>query len=386
MKNNSMGRLILTNGLPGSGKSTWAVEQINKNPENICRSNRDDIRSTLFGDSYHDKVPDKKSENQVSQVQQQQIKNALGKGKTIIVDDTNLNIRKINILANIAKNYGVVPEFESFDVPVEECKRRNRLRAEQGGRFVPEEVIDGMSKNSYSDGHIKDFVMGSNGFACAVPKRTPGMSLIDDFNEQATKNYPVNGKSVVILDLDGSLFNNANDAYRFLNNPQGKKKDYASFYNNIVNAPVNQQVKTLVNSMRDNDNINVFAVTGRSDDYAAATIKAVEASGAKISKLFMKREQDFRPSSDHKLDVLKKFKKDGLVVVHAIDDREKDIRMFESNGVMVTRVDVPVISLDNIDNVPEPHVNSFYGSGHCMRCGSKLKNGGNLGKICATKI
>ena len=40
-----MKRIILTRGIPASGKSTWAKQEVLKDPEHSIRINRDDLRN-----------------------------------------------------------------------------------------------------------------------------------------------------------------------------------------------------------------------------------------------------------------------------------------------------------------------------------------------------
>lgn len=388
--------LVITHGLPGSGKTTMAMEKLQEDPQNVIRANRDDIREKLFGASYHSKTPDKKSEQQVSQVQQEIIKQGLRENKTVIVDDTNLNTRRIKPLLDMAKKYNAKIEQIHANVPIEECKRRNKKRGDAGGRRVPEFVIDQMAENAYSkDGQLKEFVIAKNGNVFAVDRVTPGMKKIDFFNTAASAKNPIQGKGVVFLDMDGTLFNNEIDSARYLSQP-GQKKDFHNFYVGIKKAPVNQAVLQLANNLRKNDGLNIFAVTGRSDDYADAlidalsrsnVIDALSRSNVNVSQLIMKREGDFRPSSEHKEDTVRKVREQGLAVVYAIDDRDQDLQMFNRLDVPTAYVNKPVIDPLNIpDSVPEPTVNTVYGSGYCIRCGSYLKNGGNIGKVCATKV
>ena len=42
-----MKKLILTRGIQGSGKSTWARQWVEEDPENRVRINNDDIRNML---------------------------------------------------------------------------------------------------------------------------------------------------------------------------------------------------------------------------------------------------------------------------------------------------------------------------------------------------
>lgn len=382
------GKMVLTFGLPGSGKTTHALKMVDEDPQNIIRANRDDLRTILApeGEKYHSGAPRKDVENNVSHVQQEIIRKGLREGKTVIVDDTNLNPRRVKPLVELARKYKAEIEQVHVDVPVEECIRRNNKRGDEGGRRVPEEVIRGMAKNAYGkDGHLKEFIIGDNGTVHTAEQTTPGMKKIDEFNNRSMVKNPPKGKAVVILDMDGTLFNNEADSARYLGQ-EGQKKDFHSFYTNITKAPVNSKVRNLVNSMYDNDDLTIIAVTGRSDDYAAELIEALDNSGAKVSQLIMKKEGDNRPSNEHKRSTIKKLQEQGLIVAHAVEDRDMDLKMLAKQGIMTTQVHKPVVDPSNIlDEYPEPEINTVYGSGHCIRCGSKLKNGGNIGRVCATK-
>lgn len=382
------GKMVITFGLPGSGKTTKALEMVNEDPQNIIRANRDDLRTILApeGEKYHSGTPRKDVENNVTHVQQEIIRKALREGKTVIVDDTNLNPRRVKPLVELARKYKAEIEQVHVDVPVEECIRRNNKRGDEGGRRVPEEVIRAMAKKAYGrDGHLKEFIIGDNGAIHVAERTTPGMEKIDEFNNRSMSKNPPKGKAVVILDMDGTLFNNDVDSVKYLSQ-EGQKKDFHSFYTSVTEAPVNTKVRDLVNSMYDNDDLTIVAVTGRSDDYAAELIEALDNSGAKVSQLIMKKEGDNRPSNEHKKATIKKLQDQGLIVAHAIEDRGMDLKMYTLQGIMTTQVINPKIKPNNIlESYPEPEINTVYGSGHCIRCGSKLKNGGNIGRVCATK-
>lgn len=378
--------MILTIALPGAGKSTWANGVRFKDPAKYAIVERDEIRETLYGKEYHEKGPNKKKEAQVTAVHYSMIERAFKNGQKVIVSDTNLNSYTLTNLAKIARKHGKTVSTKHFNVPVEECKRRNKARGAAGGREVPDDVIDGMAKRGYSDdGNIKEFLIGNNGVVSAVPRISEGMKIVAAFDSRMSEKYPIEGKAVAILDMDGTLFNNEKDSQFYLNTSD--KKDYKGFYKSIESAPVNSNVVKLVNDMRENG-INIIAVTGRTDDYANELISAIDRSGAKISKLIMKRTGDSRPSSEHKYDVINRLQDDGFAIVHAIDDREMDIRMFQSRGISTSIVNKPLVDLNNIqESYPEPDVNTTYGAGFCLRCGSKLKDPNKtIGDRCRTRV
>lgn len=383
------GKLVITHGLPGSGKSTWAEQQVAESPETRIRVNRDDIRTIRFGAKYHkqDKY-DKRDESEVTRIQQELLREGFRKGKTVYSDDTNLNQRLLPNLIKLARDYGAEIEQEYFNVPVEECKRRNHARGKAGGRLVPDFVIDGMAERGYSaDGNIKEFIISDSGSVWAVDRMTPGMKLIEDFNTRALEKYPFLGAACNVVDIDGTLANNARDADIAFGGP-GKKKNFPHFYRSIKNAPVNGTVRDLANMMRDEDRINQLVMTGRSDECAEELLDFIERSGTKISMVMAKREGDFRSDSEYKPEALKMLQSRGLIVVHAIDDRPRSIAHWEKAGVLVSRVDYhePVDPSTGPREYPEPFVDTIYASGYCIRCGSALKSGGNIGPKCRTKI
>ncbi len=77
-----MRKVILTRGVAGSGKSTWAKQQVQAHPEQYVRVNKDSLRYMLFGSVYnHDK------EQLVLRIRDEIILLALQNGYDVIVDD-----------------------------------------------------------------------------------------------------------------------------------------------------------------------------------------------------------------------------------------------------------------------------------------------------------
>lgn len=124
-----MAKMIILAGLPGAGKSTLAKKMV-KQDSTYVRVNLDDIRSML-GTSDFDK------EKLVEQIELTSITYAFNQKYNVIVDDTNLNPKKINKLKAIAKQYDAEIDYKLISTDVEECIRRDALRE----RPVGEDVI-----------------------------------------------------------------------------------------------------------------------------------------------------------------------------------------------------------------------------------------------------
>ena len=77
--------LFMLKGLPASGKSTWAKAKMAEHPGSCKRVNKDDLRAMLdLGKWSQD------NEKFVLSVSRSIVDGALGHGKHVIVDDTNL--------------------------------------------------------------------------------------------------------------------------------------------------------------------------------------------------------------------------------------------------------------------------------------------------------
>lgn len=147
-----MPKIILTRGIQGSGKSTWAKKWVEEDPEHRVRWNNDDFRRML-GPYW---VP--KRENLVSVGMSDFIYNSMVLGYDIVIDNMNLNPKhwdSIRDLLNNLKNDAFIKvskrfytlEFKDFfDVSLEECIERDSKRENPIGEKVITETY-----NRYKD-------------------------------------------------------------------------------------------------------------------------------------------------------------------------------------------------------------------------------------------
>lgn len=128
------GIIILTVGIPASGKSTWAKKYAleNKDCVRICR---DDYRLML--DPSYDHRP--AIEMLVNDLVDNAIKSALRKGFNVILDQTNTRLKYFKKTYNFCKTLANV-EIKLFDITLEEALKRNRER----DRVVDEDAIMNM--------------------------------------------------------------------------------------------------------------------------------------------------------------------------------------------------------------------------------------------------
>lgn len=129
-------------GLPASGKTTFALEELAKNPHWLVRVNKDDLRAMT-----NNSVWSKWNEKMILEIRDTIITEALMSGKHVIVDDTNLNPVHITRFREIARSLAhknvqvVIKDFRH--VPIETCIERDKARAKPVG----EDVIRKMAKD-----------------------------------------------------------------------------------------------------------------------------------------------------------------------------------------------------------------------------------------------
>jgi predicted kinase len=137
--------LTVTRGLPGSGKTTWALKQLAGRAGPLVRVNRDEIRAMLHGGQ-----PWSQALEKVTLVARNALIRALLQhGASVICDDTNLDqatVDRLEAVAWLATGGGCNFHVEDLrHVPVDVCVERDRRRGEDGGRSVGEQVIRKMA-------------------------------------------------------------------------------------------------------------------------------------------------------------------------------------------------------------------------------------------------
>ena len=127
--------VIITVGLPASGKTTWTNEWIDTHPDYV-NINRDDIRLMLQGRKRYAKFS-KWRESIVTYTAAMMAQEALGQGKSIIVSDTNLNPGRNTFWKGVADDYNATYREQLFtDIHYGECLDRDARREFPVGQRV----------------------------------------------------------------------------------------------------------------------------------------------------------------------------------------------------------------------------------------------------------
>lgn len=128
-------KILVLKGLPASGKSTYAKELV-ETGGNWKRVNKDDLRDMIDCGKWSGK-----NEKFILKMRNWVIIEALNAKYNVVIDDTNLHPKHLQEIKDISRHYdGVTVETKFFDVPVEECIKRDLKRQ----RSVGEKVIRDM--------------------------------------------------------------------------------------------------------------------------------------------------------------------------------------------------------------------------------------------------
>lgn len=122
-------QLLVLQGIPGSGKTTYTREFI-KEKTDWVRISRDDLRN-MRGDYW---IP--RQEKLISYMEDTMVLRALLNGFNVLIDATNLNAEVIQKWTGYAKIYGADLEFKMFNITLEEAIKRDNLRPQPVGEKV----------------------------------------------------------------------------------------------------------------------------------------------------------------------------------------------------------------------------------------------------------
>jgi predicted kinase len=129
-------KVLILIGVPASGKSTWSLDFVRKNPDWV-RVSRDDFRFMLKGQP----VCDPKIEFLINTLQDTVILDSLAKGLNVVIDNTNLKKKYIEHFAKLVQPYASV-EFQVFDISLDEALERDESREKKVGKEVLERMFN----------------------------------------------------------------------------------------------------------------------------------------------------------------------------------------------------------------------------------------------------
>jgi predicted kinase len=304
-----MPKLIITRGMPASGKTTKARDWVAADPVRRFRINRDDFRA-MGHDSVFVQQTDGTAgtERAVQAARDAAITALLKRGIDVINDDTNLPTRVARDLRRLAVLAGAT--FEVWDltnVPYEECVRRN---AERSGRArVPDDRMLDMYQR---------FVKG----------KTHPLPLPDEPAEAGGATVPyvplVGAPKAVMVDIDGTV------AMMCGRSPFDETR--------VHEDRPNQAVIAAVRAMHASGHAVIFC-SGRTAGCREVTEKWLrEHVALPYEALHMRAVGDVRKDSIVKVEIFDREIRHRYDVVAVFDDRAQVVEAWRALGLTVFAV------------------------------------------------
>ncbi len=323
--------LIITRGLPASGKTTWAKQWLAADPNSRMRINRDSLRETTYGQY----VIEPHQEKVITEIQKNLLKQYLfGKyPKSVIMDDTFLRSDSIKTLLDFIsdeqirwvaeghKNRNIKVLVKDFPLTVDEAVARNQERVSKGERAVPDSVVEKMAKRYQirKDGNIQPV-------SDALVER-----VMDVAYSRGPEQYKHDDKlkdSCYLVDIDGTLAL----IDKTVSSPRSPY-DYTRVIEDKPNTPVIEMVKALKTYGH-----KIVIMSGREDSCRTDTEEWLKQNNVPYEVLFMRKAGDQRKDSIIKWEMYSNNVKEKYNVNACIDDRNQVVEMYRSRGFKVFQV------------------------------------------------
>lgn len=300
------GKLIITVGISGSGKSTWAHERWMVNPDRFVIVNRDKIRELLFGyteesiSNYYELPNINKFEKQVTRYEDTLIHDALNHGKDVIVDATHLTRKYLERF----KFWNVPTEIVVFEIELDRALSRDFSR----NRSVGEEVI----RKQY------------NRFIGLMQN----LSKEPIEFEPVTFNQNMDNEPTIIFDIDGTLAH--------MNRETRSPYDWHKVGEDSADVPTCAIAKFIKTSYH--LSAKVIICTGRDGVCIDETEKWLESHGVEYDEIYIRKKGDQRADWIIKEEMWRKIAEDNYII-GMFNDRLQVVRRARALGLKVFNVE-----------------------------------------------
>lgn len=272
-------KVILTRGLPASGKSTWAKAMLKDFPNKYKRVNKDDLRAML-DDSKHSND----NEKFVLKLRDCIILQTLENGKHVIVDDTNFSPKHENSIRELVKGKAEVSIQDFTGFPLELCIERDLKRQNSVGEKVIRQMY-----NKY-------------------------------LRKQEIYTEDERLQKAIIVDIDGTLANMV---------------DRSPFdWKRVGEDSCNETIKNIVNKYQ----YTVIIFSGRDRVCEMETREWLLRNGIKYGLLFMREEGNNEKDSIVKRRLFEENIRGKFFIEYVLDDRDSVVEMWRDLGLTCLQV------------------------------------------------
>lgn len=291
-------KIILTRGIPGSGKSTWAKKWVNEDPEHRIRFNWDDIRN-MMGPYW---VINRENTGIMKSLRKTFLEKMMCEKWDIVIDNMNLNFKEYEYYNNVVNYYNknfitqYVLEFKDFFISVEECISRDALRQNPIGEKTIREIWK----------KYRHFIQTTN---------------IEKYVNNLVKPDP-DKPYCVVIDMDSTMCFNTNKR------PWYGKGAAEEMINDIENFGVCKTVLVLMQEYP------IIVATGRDTSQEEVTKQWLSQHKINPIKYYFRTEGDHRKVTEVKKEQIEKILKDYNILV-IFEDSEPIVKMYRDMGLTV---------------------------------------------------
>lgn len=277
-----MKKVLILQGLPASGKSSYAKELLLKEPGRWVRTNKDLLREMAHASHWSPA-----NEKFICNLRDTIILMALEEGKHVIIDDTNFG-KNIEQIKELVKGKAEIQINDSFlQVPVDECIKRDLKRVNSVGKDVIMKMY-----NQFVKPKIK----------------------LSEYNTKL--------EDAIIVDMDGTL------AIMHNRSPF----DVSKCDEDLPNQPVLETV------YKWQDSVKIIIVSARTDDGKELTEKWLNQYQVKYTNLYMRQTGDLRKDAIIKEEIYREYIEGKYNIKFILDDRNQVVEMWRSLGLIVFQV------------------------------------------------
>lgn len=306
-----MAKIILTRGIQGSGKSTWAKNWVAEKPDTRMRINFDDLRNMMGPYNLQDWKPREKI---IGEMFRTFMFAAMEKNYDIVVDNMNLSDSSVNRVIDIINKHNnehqfhpgskYTYEFKDFFIDVNVCIERDKMRANPIG----ERVI----KQTWRQYRSKILLIENNKITESLTPADPKLP------------------NCIIADMDSTICFNTSGRPFYGENAHEQMMD------DVPNPGVINIIKSYLRTKSGDD--KVFIITGReaTKEIIQATLDYVDYHIGEHPDIHVL----FRPEKEYMAGDLmkKKLLEDNILgkynILYAIDDSKKVVNMYRQMGIL----------------------------------------------------
>ena len=291
-----MSKLIILQGPPCSGKSTWAAEYKRQEDPEVVIVNRDDIRFELGNGKYT-----MKREDEVTEIEYNRVIEGLKEGKTVILDATNLNPTYLKKWLELPVKYTY--KIKEFYVPYTEAMKRSKARKEAGGLYINRNTMTHFYKKYYNSEFREELT-----------------------DKRVIREPEMHLPSIVICDLDATLALH-----------QGREPFE---WDLLKTDKIDPRLRLVLNNYMALHKV-VF-ITGRPESARLATTEWLQDPSNKLHDnwvLYMRKNNDFSHGDDYKEKVYREKIEGKCNVLCVFEDSNKCVSRWRELGLLTCQVE-----------------------------------------------